>query len=196
MEMQSYHHEDLRQELIETGIRYLNKNGYDQFSLRQIARECNVSHTAPYRHFKDKDDLLLAMQNYVEDRFSRILEDSIAGQSETLSMLSFGKAYVEFFAQNPEYYKFIFFREYIQIDWTKGRINEPSSFEPYNIFYREVTKHFAEYNLPQKDYLTGLASMWSVVHGLAGLATMNGMHFDGDWGELTEQVLKGVNPHE
>jgi AcrR family transcriptional regulator len=50
----NYHHEGLKNELIEKGLKILNKEGYEGFSLRKAARVCGVSQTAPYRHFKDK----------------------------------------------------------------------------------------------------------------------------------------------
>jgi AcrR family transcriptional regulator len=56
------HHEDLKNELIEKGLKILNKEGYEGFSLRKAARACGVSQTAPYRHFKDKDALVEAIK--------------------------------------------------------------------------------------------------------------------------------------
>ena len=49
-----YHHENLRQELIDAGIRIINEVGEENLSLRGVASACNVSHSAPYAHFKDK----------------------------------------------------------------------------------------------------------------------------------------------
>ncbi|SHI59388.1 transcriptional regulator, TetR family [Clostridium cavendishii DSM 21758] len=53
-----YHHGDLNQKLIENGLLLLNKEGVDGFSLRKVASMCGVSHNAPYKHFKDKEELI------------------------------------------------------------------------------------------------------------------------------------------
>lgn len=53
--------DDLRGRLIEIASQLCLKGGLDQLSLREVARQAGVSHTAPYRHFKDKDDLLAAV---------------------------------------------------------------------------------------------------------------------------------------
>lgn len=196
MEDTQYHHENLRQTLIESGIKYINMHGYEELSLRKIAKECNVSHNAPYRHFKDKDDLLKSMQDYVEEQFSKVLKKNIKKSEKSYSMISFGKAYVEFFAENPEYYKFIFARDSIHISLEINDDLVPSNFTPYNIFYKEAKKHFAAHNLPKEEQLQELICMWSMVHGLAGLATMGSINYEGDWGILTEKILKGVQPHE
>ena len=58
MDRESYHHGDLKQELIHNGLLLLNKEGIEGFSLRKVASMCEVSHTAPYKHFKDKDGLI------------------------------------------------------------------------------------------------------------------------------------------
>ena len=44
---QTYHHKDLRNALIETGIQIVNTEGVNAFSLRKVAAACGVSHAAP-----------------------------------------------------------------------------------------------------------------------------------------------------
>ena len=57
----SYHHGNLRAELLDTAIEQLRQVGADELSLRALARAIGVSQTAPYRHFADKGELLAAM---------------------------------------------------------------------------------------------------------------------------------------
>ena len=54
----SYHHGNLRQALIDAGIKIINEQGEDALSLRKAAALCEVSHAAPYAHFKDKEELI------------------------------------------------------------------------------------------------------------------------------------------
>lgn len=56
-----YHHGDLRSSLILAGSRMIEEKGLARLSLREVARAAGVSHTAPYRHFQDKADLLAAI---------------------------------------------------------------------------------------------------------------------------------------
>ena len=56
-----YHHGDLRKALIQTALKMLSKKGSGDLSLRELAREIGVGHNAPYRHFKNKTDLLEAL---------------------------------------------------------------------------------------------------------------------------------------
>ena len=50
-----YHHGNLRSELIRCACTLCEEHGHDKISLRGIAKEANVSQTAPYRHFETKE---------------------------------------------------------------------------------------------------------------------------------------------
>ena len=65
----TYHHGNLREALIEAGLKIINESGEDSLSLRKVAAACNVSHAAPYAHFMDKDELIEAIKSSVTDRF-------------------------------------------------------------------------------------------------------------------------------
>ena len=54
----SYHHGNLREALIDAGIKIINENGEENLSLRKVAAACDVSHAAPYAHFRDKEELI------------------------------------------------------------------------------------------------------------------------------------------
>lgn len=61
MTTSSYHHGDLKAALIEKSVEFIAKNGVENLSLRQLARDLGVSHGAPARHFSNKATLLTAV---------------------------------------------------------------------------------------------------------------------------------------
>src|SRR4051812_27963194 len=61
MDPKKYHHGDLKRTLLKVADLELAKNGPHALSLREIAKQAGVSHTAPYKPFKDKDQLLNEM---------------------------------------------------------------------------------------------------------------------------------------
>ena len=57
----------LRHRLILAGLKELEDHGVKDFSLRRVAINAEVSCAAPYRHFKDKEQLIAGIIDYVKD---------------------------------------------------------------------------------------------------------------------------------
>ena len=57
----SYHKENLRQDLIDAGLAYVKAQGHASLSVRTLAQKVGVSPGAPYHHFPDRRSLLLAI---------------------------------------------------------------------------------------------------------------------------------------
>ena len=53
-----YHHGNLKENLIQQAVMACEESGWENISLRNLAKQLNVSQTAPYRHFETKEDLL------------------------------------------------------------------------------------------------------------------------------------------
>jgi AcrR family transcriptional regulator len=106
----SYHHGNLRAELLSTAIEQLQDHGVDDLSLRALAREIGVSQTAPYRHFSDKSELLAAMATHGYRNLLDALRAAAAttGDCPQEQLLAFAETYVDYAAQNPQLFKLMF----------------------------------------------------------------------------------------
>ena len=101
----SYHHGDLRRALLRTAARLIDEEGVDSISMRKLAERAGVSRTAAYHHFANKQELLCAI---AMDGFQRQMQaiDTAGGSEGFREQLSrFIRSYVEFSADNPEYYE-------------------------------------------------------------------------------------------
>lgn len=109
--MEDYYWEaDSKKRLILSGIRELDEHGASDFSLRRVAQRCGVSCAAPYRHFKSRDALLLAIIRYVNSEWEllfRALEQIYAGDTLRL-ILECASAAVHFFLANDSYRAVLF----------------------------------------------------------------------------------------
>lgn len=65
----------LRDRLIHAGLIELEEHGLRDFSLRRVAQGAEVSCAAPYRHFKDKEELILAVISYVRESWELLAEN-------------------------------------------------------------------------------------------------------------------------
>lgn len=189
MNYKSYHHGNLREALIEAGIEFINENGTETFSLRKVAALCGVSHAAPYNHFKTKEELLVAMQNYITEKFVVSIQHAIENHSDNPELMIFvGKAYVLFFAENPQYLQFFMRYSNAEIRFTGNQAE--SNYSPFILFQKAAVQCMKQWGLPEKTYMTNIITMWAVVHGVAAFISMKEVKYDGDWGELIENILR------
>ena len=190
METKTYHHGNLQEALMEEGIAMIHEEGAAQFSLRKLAKRVGVSPTACYNHYKNVEDLQKSMRQYVTDRFcnalKQVVEMNIPNPRE--GTLRLGMAYVSFFASNPHYFSYIFDSGEYHIHLTDTDMN--GDYEPFNIFKNYSLKCMKACGIPESHYRDNLIVMLWTVHGLAAMANMKAVSFDGDWAQLTATILK------
>lgn len=190
----SYHHGNLREELIKKGIEMINEVGEEKLSLRRIAKMCGVSNAAPYTYFKKKSDLLEAMSDYIW----KILAIELAKtrkkyeNSEDL-LVKLGKTYVMFFCENHKYYYFIISRSNTKIDLLSefSKI-ENSNQSAFNILKSEATKVLQKADVPNQAIQDKIIAMWALVQGLVTIMIMNDITYSEIWEEKIEEIIKSV----
>ena len=122
-------------ELIKKGIELINEVGKEKLSLRKLAIICGVSNSAPYTHFKSKDELLKEMSFYIFNLLKLELENTrkkYKNKENLLVML--GKTYVIFFLKNPKYYYFLSSRKDIEIDLSLKIDNNNITINKYQMY--------------------------------------------------------------
>lgn len=106
----SYHHGDLRNALVAAGELVLVESGVDALSLREVARRAGVSHAAPYRHFPDKQSLLIEIAINGFRALSSAIDAAVDGSvpEPKARLLAALHAYVTFAAEHPEHLSLMF----------------------------------------------------------------------------------------
>jgi AcrR family transcriptional regulator len=93
-----------REKLILAGIRCISQRGLEAFSLRAVAADCGLSCAAPYRHFKNKNDLLVAILGYINDAWHREQTAIISeGGGIRCQLIRISMAYIRFLVRNPSF---------------------------------------------------------------------------------------------
>lgn len=190
MEKENYHHGDLKEQLILNGLKLLNEQGVNGFSLRKVSAMCNVSHTAPYKHFKNKEELILAISSYVEDSFNETLGDIVEHiKSPVEQTVALGKAYVSFMVENPDYLKFLFLNDNIYTIEVKENIIGNTDSRAFNIFKESATNMLKEFKIPEEKLTMDIIAMWTMVHGIAVLLANGTISYDGNYLDLVQKLL-------
>lgn len=68
-----YHHGNLREALIEGALQLIAEKGPMGFTIAEAARSAGVSPAAPYRHFRDRDELMADVARRGFERFADAL---------------------------------------------------------------------------------------------------------------------------
>ena len=105
-----YHHGNLKEALIRAALELIAQKGPAGFTFAEAARAAGVSPAAPYRHFRDRDELLVDVAHRGFDRFTLALSDAWSeGRPDPFTAFErIGRAYLEFARTEPAYYSAMF----------------------------------------------------------------------------------------
>jgi AcrR family transcriptional regulator len=161
-------------------------SGTRGLSWREVARRADVSHSAPYRHFANREELLAAVAEQGFRRLTERMVEQMAGAPDDISRRfeAMAIAYVEFAAENPAHFRVMFGRDVPDIN------KHPALREAHDVtnglFRVGVAQVLAEAEKigmeVRTDHFTLMA--WSLVHGLASLTV------DGRVGDVGEAAVE------
>jgi len=109
-EPRGYHHGNLREALVRAALELIAQKGPAGLTFAEAARFAGVSPAAPYRHFRDRDDLMahVALRGFQE------FETALArawdgGRPKPMAALQrLGEAYLAFARREPAYFAAMF----------------------------------------------------------------------------------------
>lgn len=159
----AYHHGDLRAQLIAAVRDLVETHGPDGFSVSEAARRAGVSSAAPYKHFKDRHEILRGVVSEAMDRLRGAMEAAGAvhptGSIEAVAAI--GQAYVAFARAEPGVFRLVF-------GLTEGHENAPDLLAKGEGCFGVVVQAVAhclgrppdDADVQRRAYI-----LWSFVHG-------------------------------
>ena len=105
-----YHHGNLKEALLQAALGLIAEKGPAGFTFADAARTAGVSAAAPYRHFRDRDDLLANIAQRGFEQFEQTLAQAWDdGRPNTVTAFErLGKAYLAFARNEPAFYSAMF----------------------------------------------------------------------------------------
>ena len=161
-----YHHGDLKKLLIMSVVEAVKNDNLEKFSIREAARLLEVSPAAPYNHFNDKQELILASIYFCKNEFINYLKNKILiNESHTNKKLAvIGKSYLQYANDNPEVFIFMFSQPLSN----KDRINNYQEF--HQLFLTAINESFNLDDLRKRVSMnSAVNAAWSIIHGTACL---------------------------
>jgi len=151
----SYHHGDLRRALVMAAREVLVERGPEGVSLRGTVAKVGASTAAPYRHFRDKDALLVAvaLEGHAE------LQGRLRGCGPG-TVTALGQSYLGFALENPALYRLM----------VGAGIGDRAAYPELGDAHRETCALLAD-RVGERTDPDGFAiTLWCLLHGLATLA--------------------------
>lgn len=190
----SYHHGDLRGELLARAEETLRESGVDGLSLRQLARDIGVSHGAPSRHFRDKQALLDAIALAGFERFGALFTDVPLEGSFPQRLESVVRIYVRFATENSALLELMFARKHSP---TAGSALPAAAEQAFLIPAALVAEAQANGEVVAGDPLRIGVAAFATMQGIATFVSsgfMTAEMAEELLGDITTQILNGLRP--
>jgi AcrR family transcriptional regulator len=165
-----YHHGNLKEALLQAALGLIAEKGPAGFTFADAARSAGVSPAAPYRHFRDRDELLASIAQRGFEQFEAVLTKAWDdGRPDTVSAFErVGRAYLAFARNEPAYYSAMF-ESGVPID-----VNPMLSAASERAFaiIRAAAERLAALTPPgvaRPPALMMALHIWSMSHGIASL---------------------------
>ena len=169
---------DTKQKLLDVTRQMIDTNGIDSVSMRDLGKEMNLSRSAVYRHFKNKEDLLASI---VTENFDMLISRlrKLTGEIDDPRKLVSEILYTlyDFGIKNYEHYQLMFIKQ-----WDKNQYENlhVSAFELFRIIYNCLEKAHGQKHTVSKSpkQLTAMGSAFII-----GLVELNSAgHFESEKG--------------
>jgi AcrR family transcriptional regulator len=164
-----YHHGNLKEALIRAALELIAQKGPAGFTFAEAARWAGVSPAAPYRHFRDRDDLMADVARRGFDQFEAVLARAWDnGRPDLLTAFDrIGKAYLHFARTEPAYYSAMFEAGIAPDSSPELREAGERAFAVLRTATEHLVATMPAHNRP--PVLMMALHIWALSHGIASL---------------------------
>lgn len=184
-----YHHGNLREALLSEGLALLEEAGEAGFSLRELARRVGVTANASYRHFANKEALLMGLAAQGFRLFSADqmqLWQHTAGSAADKFMAS-GCGYVRFACAHPALFRLMFGRQAASLRSDELEQASGLALAGLRAAVASVMGEAAE----SDEVQLAATNAWALVHGFSHLILDGQLSGEaGDVEKLVQQALQ------
>lgn len=162
-----YHHGGLREALIAAALQLVAEKGAENFSLADACRLAGVTTAAPYRHFRDREELMAEVAARGFEAMSAGNMQAVRGHEEGSleAIIAMGQAYLRFAITQQPLFRLMFGQDPLLSD---DRIVADTARSCFSKLIRQI-EEYCEKNGIEGDGSALALRMWTFVHGSAAL---------------------------
>jgi AcrR family transcriptional regulator len=162
-----YHHGNLKEVLLDAARQLIEQHGPVGFSLAEAARLAGVSPAAPYRHFRDREALLVEVARAGFERFAERLRSAWNGGAPTpfKAFENLGRAYLQFAREEPAAYAVMF-----ETALGEGAEHLPAADQAFDVLQQATAALCHNLDTSERPPLRLVSlHIWAMSHGVATL---------------------------
>jgi AcrR family transcriptional regulator len=154
-------HGDLRKELLKQGLLLLDNTGIEGATIRAVARNAGVGHSAPANHFSSRQQLLTALAAIIfadlADLCTKAITDLANKPEEAIQ--AFAETCFQFAFNKPNRYQLLWQRQLIDQD-------DPALASEMDRVYSALLSLLQRDQVNHRvDIETDAIAIWSMIHG-------------------------------
>ena len=180
-----------RQRLCDLALKAFAERGLDGISLRGLAAEAGCSRTTPYRYFKNKADILVAVRQSEFKRMADAAELAVENEpAPDRKLIALARSYIQFAMERPEAYRVMYQvaqqdeHRYPDLVAEIRRAQQPML---------SAVNAALDSGTIEGDPVNIVHVLWAGMHGLVSLHLSEKLHMGRDIEELTEVMVRALS---
>jgi len=176
----------VRDRLIEAGIYELQEYGIQNFSLRRVAQSCGLSCAAPYKHFKDKQALIQAVAETLNQQWFARQARAVAECSDDAGaqLRAVCRTYLHFLQENPKFCALI-----TQRDENTGKWHLNHLFDQSSLTKKLIIQYARDHHMTEEDVYSSVCAIRAVLYGAAMMNQNDDMRLTDSTIEILSRMI-------
>lgn len=169
--------EPTRERILIEASKLLQESGLGGFSMRKLASVLELSATALYRHYADKEQLLVAACAEGFERFATSLWQALQEPTDWERLRATPRQYLQFAMAEPHFYRVMFMTPVKMVGWdTIPEAHQRRIRGTFEFLVDRVSAASRSQRFIWEEPREVAASIWAHCHGLVALRL--DCHFD------------------
>jgi len=164
----TYRHGNLREAILNASLRMIEKTGLCSLSIREIAKKAGVTHQAPYRHFKDRETLIVTLAEEGFEKLATSIANAVNSTNDPLEKLKLlSGSYMQWAQAHPAHFRMMFSKDVAKSESSK-KLQEAQ--EKLLILTLQIVETAQKEDLiPPGDARFYARQIWAANHGVTSL---------------------------
>ena len=177
----------IRADICAAAARLYERDGYEAVTLRAIAAEMDRSQALPYRYFKNKEHIFVALRAMCFDRLTVMMEAVLArGDPPLLTLNTMAHSFITFAESQPAEYRLMFsLRQPNPTEFPELHAARLRALATLQTAYQQAVDD----GLIPGDAVTGAHVVWAAMHGLLTLHLAGQLTIGRTLEELVQPML-------